>query len=82
MPAINHFQAAASGIPGYRTPPTNYEKGACGKGVAYLHAPTSAKPSVLLITDSNGRNLVKPQVLVYSIVHTVSLYRLRFSEFC
>ena len=60
---------AFSSIPcGYRTPVTRYPKGVSGKQVARLVAPPddgfNAKPSVLLLWDSNARNLVNPQVCI------------------
>ena len=60
---------ASSSIPcGYRTQVTRYPKGVSGKQVARLVAPPddgfNAKPSVLLLWDSNARNLVNPQVCI------------------
>ena len=61
---------ASSFIPcGYRTQVTRYPKGVSGrKQVARLVAPPddgfNAKPSVLLLWDSNTRNLVNPQVCI------------------
>ena len=48
---------------GWRTPAVKYNKGICGKAVETLIAKNeNRKPNLLLISDSNARNLVKPQV--------------------
>ena len=47
---------------GYRTPAVKYTKGICGKTVETLIAKNQkGKPNLLLISDSNARNLVKPR---------------------
>ena len=48
---------------GWRTPDIKYNKGICDKTVETLISKTKkSKPKLLLISDSNARNLVKPQV--------------------
>ena len=48
---------------GWRTPAVKYNKGICGKTVETLIAKNEkGKPNLLLISDSNARNIVKPQV--------------------
>ena len=50
---------------GWRTPALRYNEGVCGKTVAHLMDKNNedSKPKVFLLSDSNGRNIVKPQVL-------------------
>jgi len=61
---LSDFSQAVSLGGGYRTPPIAYSQGKCGKCVARLHAQSkNSKPSVLLLWDSNCRNLVSPKVI-------------------
>ncbi|XP_077975868.1 uncharacterized protein LOC144431937 [Styela clava] len=53
--------------PGSRTRSVFYSNGISGKPTAYLRSScTNHLPHVLLLTDSNGRNLVKPKKVVIS----------------
>ena len=56
---------------GWRTPPLSYSRGVCNKPVAQLiESNKSTQDRVLLVSDSNARNLVQPQVknLIYSAI--------------
>ena len=81
----------------YRTPPLFYGIGICKKQVAHLiGTSTQGKKGVLLISDSNARNIVKPQVSivkieileVFSVIHHHVTYSssspplLHFQTFC
>ena len=73
----------SSTIPyGFRTPISRYPIGPNGKQVARLLAPDDyflGKPSVLLLSDSNARNLVNPQVSVF--IKNSDHYSETFSKF-
>ena len=47
---------------GHRTRPIFYPRGVSGKKVATMESFSNSKPTLLLVSDSNARNLVKPQV--------------------
>ena len=47
----------------WRTPPLYYSRGVCNKPVAQLiESKKSNQGRVLFVSDSNARNLVRPQV--------------------
>lgn len=48
---------------GRRTRGITYETGVSGKQTCHLRCVSSSQNSVLLLTDSNGRNIVSPQVV-------------------
>nr|XP_039252458.1 uncharacterized protein LOC120329743 [Styela clava] len=48
---------------GFRTKVVPWRRGASGKLTEYLFSARSHENHVLLVTDSNGRNLVNPQVV-------------------
>ena len=54
---------------GFRTPVIPYPRGVSGKQLSYLPGTSNGTlgPSVLLLWDSNSRNLVNPQVGVFPI---------------
>ena len=47
---------------GYRTPLLYYKPGKSNKQVAVLQAKKQQKPLLLLVSDSNGRNIEHPEV--------------------
>ena len=49
----------------FRTWPLDYPRGVGGKRVERLCTTSSDKPVLLLLSDSNGRNVVKPQVRLF-----------------
>nr|XP_039273931.1 uncharacterized protein LOC120347882 [Styela clava] len=52
---------------GFRTRPITYRRGVSGKQTAYLRAELDGRPRLLLLSDSNSRNLVLPRVVVPSV---------------